>query len=104
MRLDKSLTPATPLLDYPKPDNNFPIKVKEHIFKQNDEVFNNYHLKEREIVEYYYEKDEKLFTNAALIRQGKLRKMTDRHIAIYDIGGNLESTAKTFKDINIPDY
>ena len=103
-RLDKNLTPASEILEYPKPSNEFPIKTKEYIYKQNDEIFNNYSLSPRENVEYYYEKDEKLFTNAALIRQGKLKKMTDRHIAYYDIGGNLEGTAQSFKDINIPDY
>ena len=104
MRLDKTLTPASSVLEYPKPSNNFPIKIKEHIYKQNDEIFNNYSLKPRLQVEYYYEKDEKLFTNAALIRQGKLKKMTDRHIAVYDIAGNLEDTIHSFKEIDIPDY
>lgn len=103
-RLDKTLTPASDILEYPKPSNEFPIKTKECIYKQNDEVFNNFQLKPREQVKYYYEKDEKLFTNSALIRQGKRKKLSDRHIAIYDIGGNLEGTAKTFQDINISGY
>ena len=68
MRLNKKLTPASPILPYPKLATDFPIKIKEHIYKQNDEIFNNYNQKEKNIVDYYYEKDEKLFTNAALIR------------------------------------
>ena len=104
MRLNKKLTPASPILPYPKLATDFPIKIKEHIYKQNDEIFNNYNQKEKNIVDYYYEKDEKLFTNAALIRQGKRKKLTDRHLAYYDIGGQLEGTAKSFNEINIPDY
>ena len=103
-RLDKTLTPASEILEYPKPNNEFPIKIKEYIYKQNDEIFNNYSSIPKEQVEYYYEKDEKLFTNAALIRQGKRKKLSDRHIAIYDIGGNLEGTVKTFQDIKISGY
>jgi hypothetical protein len=42
MRLDKKLTPAVTPKEYPKPANEFPIKIKEHIYKQNDEVFHNF--------------------------------------------------------------
>jgi hypothetical protein len=55
MRLDNKLTPATEVLPYPKPSNEYPIKIKEHIYKQDDEVFNNFINKEKQFVEYYYE-------------------------------------------------
>ena len=32
-RLDKTLTPASEILEYPKPNNEFPIKIKEYIYK-----------------------------------------------------------------------
>lgn len=71
-RLDKKLTPASPVLPYPKPSTDFPIKTEEHIYKQNDEIFNNYIQKEKQFVEYYYEVEKQLFTRAALIRRGEL--------------------------------
>ena len=33
MRLDKKLTPAVEPMEYPKSDNEYPIKIKEHIYK-----------------------------------------------------------------------
>ena len=33
-RLDKKLTPASEILEYPKPSNEFPIKTKEYIYQQ----------------------------------------------------------------------
>ena len=61
MRLDKKLTPASEILPYPKPATEYPIKTKEVIYKQNDDVFNNFQEKERKYVEFFYEKDEILF-------------------------------------------
>lgn len=108
IRLDKKLTPAEPPQEYPKPANEYPIKVKEHIYKQNDEVFNSFEKKPRKFVEYYYEKDEKLFTNAALIRRGeKIKRQAHNkitNIAIYDIIGDLEKTASSVKEVNLEGY
>ena len=104
IRLDKKLTPATLVLEYPKPSNEYPIKIKEHIYKQNDEVFNNYAKKDNEFVEYYYEKDKRLFTRSALIRRGERVPFTPHKVAIYDAGGNLESIANSVKDINLAGY
>lgn len=89
-RLDKSLTPASDILPYPKPDNEYPIKTKEIIHKQNDLVFNNYKVVEREIPEYYYEKDKLLFSRQALIRRGELTPKAKLKVAQYDIEGLLE--------------
>jgi len=32
MRLDKTLTPATPILPYPKPATEYPIQTKEVVY------------------------------------------------------------------------
>ena len=104
MRLDKHLTAASPILEYPKPSNEFPIKIEEHIYKQNDEIFNSFAIKPKEKVEYYYVKEDKLFSNAALIRQGKREPQKPKPVAIYDAGGNLESTFENVKAITMPGY
>ena len=104
MRLDDKLTPTTPLLEYPKPSNEYPIKTKEHIYKQDDDAFNSFEKKEVEFVEYYYEKDKKLFTRAALIRRGERTPFTPHKVAIYDAGGDLEMVANSVKDIKLEGY
>ena len=87
-RLDKKLTPTTPLMEYPKPSNEFPIKVDEKIWIQNDEVFNSYTKQERTHVEYYDEGEEPLFSRAVLIKRGEIVPRSRRKVAMYDIGGN----------------
>ena len=87
-RLDKKLTPATPPMEYPKPSNEFPIKVDEKIWIQNDEVFNSYTKQERTHVEYYDEGEEPLFSRAVLIKRGEIVPRSRRKVAMYDIGGN----------------
>lgn len=104
MRLDETLTPATEILEYPKPANEFPIKIREQIYKQNDDIFNNFQKKDVQFVEYYYEKDNKLFTNAALIRRGELKKTMPKPVAVYNAGGDLEFIAKNVKSVNLDGY
>lgn len=104
IRLDKKLTPASPVLPYPKPDNDFPIKVEEHIYKQNDTVFNNFVSKDKINVEYYHVKETQLFSNAALIRRGEKEPQRPKPIAVYDVGGNLEATFKNIRSIDLPGY
>ena len=87
-RLDKKLTPTTPPMEYPKPSNEFPIKVDEKIWIQNDEVFNSYTKQERTHVEYYDEGEEPLFSRAVLIKRGEIVPRSRRKVAMYDIGGN----------------
>ena len=87
-RLDKKLTPTTPPMEYPKPSNEFPIKVDEKIWIQNDEVFNSYVKQERTHVEYYDEGEEPLFSRAVLIKRGEIVPRSRRKVAMYDIGGN----------------
>ena len=105
IRLDKNLTVASPILPYPKPNSEYPIKIKEHIYKQDDEIFNNYNYQQnKELPIYYHEDNEQLFTTRALIRQGKLRKKSDRHIAVYDAGGELEQTANSIDELKLDGY
>ena len=103
-RLDKKLTPASSVLSYPKPATDFPIKIEEHIYKQNDEIFNNYTQKKNKFVEYYYETDEQLFTRAALIRRGELEPQVPMKVAVYDAGGTLENTYSCVSAVNMPGY
>ena len=96
MRLDKTLTLASPVLPYPKPSNEYPIMVREEIYKQNDEVFNSYQLTRREPVFYYYEKDKLLFTRQTLQRRGELPPPSPHKMyAQYDVYGHLEKTGKS---------
>ena len=91
-RLDKKLTLASPVLSYPKPLNEYPIQIKEKIYKENKEVFNNYIKKDIKKVKYYYEKDKFLFTKKTLIRRGELTIPRGQKIAKYNIDGILEET------------
>lgn len=105
IRLDKKLTPASNILPYPKPSNEYPIKIKEHIYKQNDDVFNSYKNKERQYVEYYYTKETQLFTNATLIRRGEKENKNPKYpIAVYNAGGMLESVWDKISNIKIDGY
>jgi hypothetical protein len=104
MRLDDKLTPAVEPMEYPKPANEFPIKIKEHIYKQDDEVFNSFKKKEVQFVEYYYEKDRRLFTRSALIRRGEHEPYSPHKVAIYNAGGDLEMVANSVKDISLEGY
>lgn len=102
MRLDKTLTPASPILEYPKPANEFPIKTREEIFKRNDEVFNAHQNKHGKPVEYYWEKEQRLFTRTTLVRRGELEALQPRRkVAVYNAGGYLEATYDHVKNINI---
>lgn len=98
IRLNKKLTLASDTLDYPKPMNEYPIVTKIQIYKQNDEVFNNYLLKKKQPVYYYYEKDKLLFTKAALRRHGELPINISKWYAQYDIYGQLEKSSGIIND------
>ena len=103
-RLDKKLTPASPILPYPKPSNEFPIKIEEYIYKQNDEIFNNFVSKEKKMVEYYHVEETQLFSNATLIRRGEKEPQRPKPVAVYDAGGNLETTFENVKSVNLSGY
>lgn len=92
-RLDKTLTPATEVLPYPKPNNEFPIVVKKTIHKNDIDFIPE--EKEKLKLNFYYNEDEKLFTRRTLIKRGELEKkdiLFYEHckIARYSEGGYLE--------------
>lgn len=90
-RLDKKLTCASPVLPYPKATNEYPICTKVQILKQDDNYI-TFNSPAREHVDYYYEKDELLFTRRTLMRRGELIK---DYVAIYNEDGELEDVAKS---------
>lgn len=98
IRLDKKLTPASEVLPYPKPVTDYPIKVKEIIIKQNDEVFNNFINKKPEYVEYFYTPNEELFSKQTLRRRAGLVSTQQKLIGVYDAGGTLEKVIKQATD------
>lgn len=67
-RLDKSLTCASEVLPYPKPSNEFPIKIDEKVFKLNDEIYNHPTPPERELPDFEYEDEKQMFTKRTLMR------------------------------------
>ena len=100
MRLDKKLTLASPALPYPKPSTEYPIMTREEIYQRNDEVFNNYSLKRRDPVFYYYEKEQYLFTKRTLKKHGENFIEPQKYIyAQYDIYGELEKTAPSMRQL-----
>ena len=100
MRLDKKLTLASPVLPYPKPSTEYPIMTREEIYQRNDEVFNNYSLKRKEPVFYYYEKEKFLFTKKTLKRHGENYIEPQKYVyAQYNIYGELEKTAPSMRQL-----
>ena len=95
-RLDKKLTPTEGPYNYPKPNTEFPVKLKEKIYKQNDEIYNNPIEPDLAYKIFYYDEHELLFTRATLLkRQGHVpTKRGIQGIAMYDAYGSLEKTAK----------
>lgn len=98
IRLDKSLTPASPPLEYPKPSSEYPIKVKEKIYKQGL----NEKIKEKQITApvFYWVQGEQLFSKQALLRrQGYApKKKKEYQYAQYDLYGNLDKKGLCIKD------
>lgn len=97
-RLDKHLTPATPIMSYPKPTTDYPIKVKEYVHCKGD-ISNTYSCNSlKEQPHFFYDEDELLFSRQALQRQAKKRNGEKLHVgtrnsvAQYDLNGNLEIT------------
>lgn len=93
-RLDKKLTPASETLPYPKPSNEFPIVIKEIIHKE-DKTFVPKE-KEKEVLKFYYDENELLFSKQTLRKRGELglqrrvSSYTNMKIARYSEGGYLE--------------
>ncbi len=108
-RLDKKLTPAIEPLPYPKPSNEFPIKLREKIYIENKDVYENYKREEKEIVYFYDNEMEciKKKNNKSVARynsEGELIDTFDKVNAIELEGFRLSSirtalsTGNTYKD------
>lgn len=85
-RLDKALTPSIDPQPYPKPSNEYPIKIREKIYKKGE--YKEYRV-ERECVEYYDEGLELLFTRRTLQKRGELTVLPKPNIATYNARGEL---------------
>lgn len=96
-RLDKKLHRASELLPYPKPATDFPICTRIEIYKKDDNYYNNYIKPKREYVEYYYEKEELLFTRSTLYRRGELKNKVFG-VAFYSKEGKLEKYFNSIKE------
>ena len=68
IRLDKKLTPASPILPYPKPSTEYPIQTKRQVYQ----IDKNFVVPDDkpEIKEFYYTPGESLFTRAYNVRHG----------------------------------
>lgn len=88
-RLDKSLTAASPILDYPKPSMfNIVDKVKIYKDEPYDPIIHDLGPEPT----FYYNADELLFTRRKLIRDGIIKPKTPSSkllVAMYDLYGNL---------------
>ena len=81
-RLDKSLTPASEILPYPKPTSEPEICTRVKIYQEDNEYLKAHEVKPTAPkYVFYYEKDEQLFSRNALLRRGELNVS---QIAIYD--------------------
>ena len=93
-RLDKSLTPASEILPYPKETTEAPICTKVKVYKE--EPFTPTEAKERVAPEFYYTPGEDLFSRRALNRHGVKHR---ERIAVYDKNGDFEFDAETITDV-----
>ena len=94
-RLDRTLTPASPILPYPKETNEYPICTNLKIYKEG--IYNDADVIRDEEPNYYHEAEELLFTRRTLKRNGLL---IDNHIAFYTKYGELEGTASTATEVS----
>lgn len=104
IRLDKTLTPASPILPYPKPATEYPIQTKEIIYLKSDNPPET--LTERpKIQTFYYDPDELLFTRRCLRRRGELKELQYYYL-MYDNKGKLEKVYNSVEEINreYPEY
>lgn len=92
-RLDNTLTPASPVLSYPKESNEYPIRTDVSVYKDEPYITET---DNKEMPKFYYDPSELLFSRRALIRQGVIVK---EHIAAYDGNGDLELTTPTITEM-----
>lgn len=101
-RLDKKLIPASAILPYPKPTNEFPIQTKV-VNIQTSKDFINSELEIEKPVYYWSPREEK-FTTAMLRRHGvETKHRTEYQYLIYDMKGNFAQLYNSIKEI-LADY
>lgn len=104
MRLDGKLTLASPALPYPKPYTEFPIKVKESVYKEDAVAASHPNTREGlEFPKYVYEPCEMMFSKRTLIRRGEYEEPKFSY-AVYDKCGKLMSVYDDVKKIRIDGY
>lgn len=89
-RLNKKLIPASDILPYPKPSNEFPICTKVKVYNENEEYKNSYKQIRGDKPIYYYEKETKLFV------VGEKRPC----VAAYSKTGELEFVANSITEMS----
>lgn len=91
-RLDKRLTPAIEPLPYPKPSNEFPIKIREKIYIENNEVYENYKRENKEII-YFYDNE-----------MEEIKRRNNKNVARYSSEGELIDTFECSGKINLDGF
>lgn len=103
-RLDSSLTVASPVLPYPKKDTDFPIQIKEKVYKQDPNNLEDITYEELIDPGYYYEPDELAFSKRTMIRKGLMEKEPKKLVVRYSISGEFEKTYKNFSAVTEDGY
>lgn len=103
-RLDPKLTVASPVLPYPKKDTEYPIVIKEKIYKQCDKA--TWEVKDDITVDpdYYYDPNEMAFSKRTMLRKGLIEKEPKKLVVRYSISGEFEKTYKNFSAVTEDGY
>ena len=102
--LDPKLTVASPVLPYPKKDTEYPIVIKEKIYKQCDKA--TWEVKDDITVDpdYYYDPNEMAFSKRTMLRKGLIEKEPKKLVVRYSISGEFEKTYKNFSAVTEDGY
>lgn len=103
-RLDKKLTPASPILPYPKPTTDYPIQTREKVYKKDDEYVAQHSDFNIEIKEFYYDPEEPLFSKQCLVRNGM--HVDVYRYCMYSKEGKLEEVSDSITELSkkYPEY
>lgn len=91
-RLDKRLTSAIEPLPYPKPSNEFPIKIREKIYVENNELWQNYKSEDKVIVYFYDDEME------------RIKRRNNKKVAMYSSEGELMQVWERSGDIELEGF
>ena len=86
-------------MPYPKKDTEYPIVIKEKIYKQCDEA--TWKVKDDIIIDpnYYYDPNEMAFSKRTMLRKGLIEKEPKKLVVRYSISGEFEKTYKNFSAV-----